>query len=50
MFDMDWIKTFVMLIIANIIAFVIMAILGLIFASILYIYLSGLFASLQVAP
>jgi hypothetical protein len=50
LFDIDWIKTFVMLIIANLIAFGIMAILGLIFASIFYIYLSGLFASLQVAP
>jgi hypothetical protein len=50
LFDMDWVKTFVMLIIANIIAFGIMAILGLIFASILYIYLSGLFGSLTSAP
>ncbi|PVU71240.1 hypothetical protein DDW05_01535 [Candidatus Nanobsidianus stetteri] len=50
LFDIDWIKTFVMLIIANLIAFGIMAIFGLIFASILYIYLSGLFASLTAAP
>ena len=50
LFDMDWVKTFVMLIIANIIAFGIMAILGLIFTSILSIYLSGLFGSLTSAP
>jgi len=50
LFGINWVKTFVMLIIANVIAFGIMAIFGLIFASILYIYLGGLFASLSAAP
>lgn len=50
LFDMDWIKTFVMLIIASVILFGIMAILALIFATIGLLALGGLFSSLSAAP
>jgi hypothetical protein len=50
LFSIDWVKTFVMLIIANVIAFGIIAILSLIFTAILYIWLSSVFGSLTAAP
>jgi len=50
LFDIDWIKTFVMLIIANIIAFGIIVILSLIFAAISYFALGSAFSSLSAAP
>ncbi|MFP3166831.1 MAG: hypothetical protein RXQ68_00145 [Candidatus Nanopusillus sp.] len=50
LFDIDWIKTFVMLIIANVIAFGIIVILGLMFTAISYFVLGGLFSNLQAAP
>jgi hypothetical protein len=47
---MDWIKTFVMLIIASVILFGIMVILALILAAIGFLALGGLFSSLSAAP
>jgi hypothetical protein len=47
---MDWIKTFVMLIIAGVILLGIMAILALIFAAIGFLVLGSLFSSLSAAP
>jgi len=50
LFDMDWIKTFVMLIIAGVILLGIMAILALIFAAIGFLALGNAFSSLSAAP
>ena len=47
---MDWIKTFVMLIIASVILFGIMVILALIFIGIGLLSLASAFSSLSAAP
>jgi hypothetical protein len=50
LFDIDWVKTFVMLIIAKIIDFVIISVLALIFANIGFLALGNTFSSLSAAP
>jgi len=50
LFDIDWVKTFVMLIIAKIIDFVIISVLALIFSAIGFLALGNTFSSLLAAP
>ncbi|EOD42818.1 putative membrane protein [Candidatus Nanobsidianus stetteri] len=47
LFDIDWIKTFIMLIIAGVIYFGIMVILGLILTALGFLVFGGIFSSLQ---
>ena len=50
LFDIDWTKTFIMLIIASVMCFGIILILSLILAAVVYLSLGSAFSGLSAAP